>query len=115
MTQNRLHLAPFDLVTLFFGALLGVTAGALTFYGWKQSDAILLSYPLMPGLIAGLLTTGGHGGTATEEAIAPWIASIVNAVFYFAIVVVARIIWLKLISRPPTAYRRLSNRKGNLQ
>jgi hypothetical protein len=105
MTQNR-RLAPFDLVTLLFSALLGITAAVLTFFGWNHSEALLLSYPLMPGLIAGLLTTGGHGGTATEEAVAPWIASVVNAVFYFAIVVITRAVWRRLISRP-TAYKRM--------
>jgi hypothetical protein len=84
---------------MLFGGLLSVTAAVFTVYGWKHSEAILLSYPLMPGLIAGLLTTGGHGGTATEEAVAPWIAGIVNAVFYFAIPVIPRLIWRKLTSR----------------
>ncbi|HSY68500.1 MAG TPA: hypothetical protein VK813_07655 [Edaphobacter sp.] len=61
----------------------------------------------MPGLIVRLLITGVHGGTATQEAIASWIASIVNGGFYFGIVVIARLIWRKLISRP-TAYKRIS-------
>ena len=100
MDQVRARFAPLDIASLSLSCALGLVAGILTFLGWTQSEALLLSYPLMPGLIAGLLVTGGHGGTAVQEAIAPWVASMVNAIFYFGLVVIARLIWKKLISPP---------------
>jgi hypothetical protein len=107
MAQVRTRLKFFDIVSLLFGIALGLAAAVLTFVGWKQNDALLLAYPLLPGLISGLLITGGHGGTATQEAIAPFVAALVNAAFYFVIPVGFRLIWRRLIARP-TAYARSS-------
>jgi hypothetical protein len=42
------------------------------------TDSIFFFYALYPGAIVSLLITGGHGGTRTEEAIAPIVGSLVN-------------------------------------
>ena len=64
MPQAQTRLKFIDIASLPFGIALGLAAAVLTFVGWKQYDALLLSYPLLPGLISGLLITGGHGRTA---------------------------------------------------
>jgi len=83
MVQVRTRLKFFDIVSLLFGIALGLAAAVLTFVGWKQNDALLLAYPLLPGLISGLLITGGHGGTATQEAIAPFVCRFGKCSFLF--------------------------------
>ena len=42
----------------------------------------LLFYVLFPGSIVELLITGGHGGTKSQEAIAPIVGAVVNVLVY---------------------------------
>jgi hypothetical protein len=110
MAQSRISFASVDKIGISLALLLGLLVAAATFI-FDRSGASgafnLLFYPLMPGLIVHFLITGVHGGTATQEANASWIASIVNGSFYFWIVIIARLIWRKLISRP-AVYKRIS-------
>lgn len=66
---------------------------------------MVLFYPLFPGLIAGLLITGGHGGSNAEEAVAKFVAPAVNAVFYALLILIAHKVWRTLLSKP-TGYRQ---------
>jgi hypothetical protein len=65
----------------FFAA--GGIAAVLTLLFHFFYNSAILFYLLFPGLMIGLLITGGHGGTRTEEAIAPIAAFVVNFLFYF--------------------------------
>jgi hypothetical protein len=92
--------------------LVALIAAALTIVAQNTSlDALMvLFYPLFPGLIAGLLITGGHGGSSAEEILAKILAPAVNAVFYSVVILIAHKIWRVLINRP-NAYRRNSDQK----
>jgi hypothetical protein len=107
MAQGRIRFTPTEIANLSLATILALAAAIFSFIAESAQGETptLLFFPLMPGLITGLFITGGHGGTATQEAIAPWIASVVNAAFYFLLVLIGGIIWRKLISRP-TAYRQ---------
>ena len=96
-----------DIVIFSFSAIVAITAAGLTiFVELSHDEAVIpILYPLMPGLIAGLLITGGHGGTATEEKIAAIVAALVNAVFYSALILISRRIW-NLLLRRRDAYAR---------
>ena len=45
-----------------------------------------LLYALLPGLYVQLLVTGFHGGTRTEEAVAPFVGAVVNIAAYFLVI-----------------------------
>ena len=68
-------------------ALLYV-ASLTAYHAWLPSRPVF--YFLFPGLATGLLITGGHGGTDFEEAVAPWIAFLVNWLFYCAVLIPVR-------------------------
>ena len=53
---------------------------------WHFFISELLFYLLFPGLVIGILITGGHGGTVGEERIASVVSFAVNALVYSALV-----------------------------
>ena len=88
------------------GLLAAVVTGLTVFAQNADPDSIVpLVYPLFPGLIAGLMITGGHGGTHNEEIAARIVAPIVNAIFYAGLILIAHKVWRALLSKP-TAYRQ---------
>jgi hypothetical protein len=70
MAGKQSHLNLVDTVISCFACIVGVMAAGLTIFAEQSHDEAVimpLFYPLMPGLISGMLITGVHGGTATEE------------------------------------------------
>jgi hypothetical protein len=89
-------------------ALVSLIVGLLSLIAEKTSNPLIsdaLFFPLAPGCIVGLLITGGHGGTQTQEAIAPYVAAIVNIVCYLVALGVLAALWHYLAKqsshRPP--------------
>jgi hypothetical protein len=82
--------------------IAGLIAVGLTIFVEKSHGKVIVPFffPLMPGLVAGLLVTGGHGGTAIQENVAIGVAAFINAAFYVVIILVARWMWRSLIARP---------------
>lgn len=106
MAGKHSHLNLVDTVIFCFAGIVGVMAAGLTIFAEQSHDEAVimpLFYPLMPGLISGILITGVHGGTATEEKVATIVAALTNAAFYAFLIIAARWIWRTLIARP-TAY-----------
>jgi predicted membrane metal-binding protein len=107
MAETRIRFTAPEIVTVLVSFCAAMTAAGLTLFVERSQSEIgmLLFYPLMPGLIAGLLITGAHGGTAAQESVAPIVAALINAVFYAFLIIYARWTWRKLIALP-TAYAR---------
>ena len=82
--------------------LVSVIVGLLTLLAEKASDTFVftcLFYPLMPGLFAGLLVTGPHGGTHAQEVGAICIAAAVNIFCYLLILLIPYALWRYLMSQ----------------
>jgi predicted permease len=45
-----------------------------------------LFYALFPGVVTSMLITGGHGGTETQNAIAPIVGTAVNIIAYWLLI-----------------------------
>jgi hypothetical protein len=58
-------------------SLVAVVPLTIAFY---LTSSIILFYALFPGAVVSLLITGGHGGTRTEELVAPIVGAAVNVV-----------------------------------
>ncbi|MES2392059.1 MAG: hypothetical protein V4555_10490 [Acidobacteriota bacterium] len=96
MANARVTLSPSSAIFAILSTFAMLTAAGLTLLARLTNDvstAMVLFYPLFPGLIASLLITGGHGGTASEERTATIVAILVNALFYLLIVLTIRFFW----------------------
>ena len=58
-----------------------VIVGMLTLLNYAVEYSLLI-YLLFPGLVLGLLITGGHGGTELEDKIAAVVSFLVNLLAY---------------------------------
>jgi len=86
--------------------LVSLVVGVVTLVAESSTNPLVMDalfFPCAPGLFAGLLITGAHGGTHTQESMAPWIAALVNIVFYLSILLLLRALWSHLKSQriPP--------------
>ena len=59
----------------------------------------MLFYLLYPGLMLGLLITGGHGGTVFEDRIAAIVGFLVNLLVYTLVLSIAISIWRRTRAR----------------
>jgi uncharacterized membrane protein YeaQ/YmgE (transglycosylase-associated protein family) len=69
---------------------------------WYHSSGFLettLFFPLFPGLIAQLLITGGHGGTTTQEMLAPIVGATVNLFAYTLLILGASKLFRRFIPK----------------
>ena len=107
MAIIRNHTPPAVIVVRIIAGFVSLIAAALTVVAQNTNlDALMvLLYPLFPGLIAGILITGGHGGSNAQETVAKIVAPEVNAAFYALLILTAHKIWRALLSRP-NAYRQ---------
>jgi hypothetical protein len=96
------------IVTIAIAMLLGLTAAALTLLLMHSHDEAFLPllYPLIPGVIASLLITGGHGGTAFQEVVGAWMGAFVNLAFYACIPFGVRMAWNSLKNEPEIPKRK---------
>lgn len=86
--------------------LVSVAVGALTLLAERSTNSLVMDalfLPFAPGLVAGLLITGAHGGSRPEEHIAPWVAALVNILCYLSILLLLHALWSHLKSQriPP--------------
>jgi hypothetical protein len=103
MAESRIRFTPVDWVFLLVAGFTALIVAGLTLLLESISSNLpgvsFLAIPLFPGLITGLMITGAHGGTAAQEAIAPWVAAFVNGITYAIVIFVFRVIWRYAISK----------------
>ena len=107
MAQTRIHFSPSEIFTLGLVFVVAASAALLTLlFEWHPSQLMYpLFFPLFPGIMAHVLITGVHGGTAAQETVAVYVAAAVNGAFYAFIIFIFKIVWRSL-SRRHTAYRQ---------
>jgi len=83
-------------------AFASLIVGSLTLIAEHSANPLVMDglfFPLASGLIAGILITGFHGGTATQEAAAPYIAAVVNIICYLLFLLLIRVLWRYLMAQ----------------
>jgi hypothetical protein len=104
MTREKPRLANADIATIVVAGSCGIFVANLTLLvASLNSDLLteLLLKPMWPGLYLGYILTGRSDGSAAQQEAAPWIAAVINAVVYFAVVVALRLMWRHLTRAAP--------------
>jgi hypothetical protein len=81
-----------------FALSSGMIVGSLSILQ-RFVDSPLVFYLLLPGSLASVLVTGGHGGTLLEERMGPIVGLIVNLIVYMSIMAMTFFAYSKWYSR----------------